>query len=64
MATLRARTSFHSPFGAFADGDEVDSKDPVVKGRESLFEAVDAPPAVKAPAKKAAAKKAAPRARS
>lgn len=64
MATVRALVSFHSPHGTVANGDEFDAKDPVVKGRESLFEPVeDEKPAKKAPARKPrrSAKKAAPK---
>lgn len=55
MATLRALQAFHADGRFIADGDEVDAKDPIVAGREVLFETVPEPE--KAPARKAAAKK-------
>lgn len=62
--TLRALHAFHANGRFVADGDEVPADDPIVSGREALFETVDdAPEKPKAPAKKAAAvKKAAPKA--
>lgn len=72
MPVLRAKTTFAAPGRVFINrGDLVDSSNPVVKGREHLFEDVEthverasAAPgekrrAVKRPAKKAAAPKAA-----
>lgn len=53
MSTLRALTSFHAPGRFVASGDKVDASDPVVKGREGLFETVQPE---KAPARKAAPK--------
>ena len=57
MATLRATQSFHADGRFIADGDELDAKDPIVEGREVLFEQVEDVPAKKAPAKKAPAAK-------
>lgn len=37
MAALRALTAFHADGQFVADGAEVDSADPIVKGREHLF---------------------------
>ena len=54
MATLRATQSFHADGRFVADGDELDAKDPIVEGREVLFEQVEDVPAKQAPAKKAA----------
>ena len=56
MATLRATQSFHADGRFIADGDELDAKDPIVEGREVLFEQVEDVPAKKVPAKKAAPK--------
>lgn len=39
MPTLRALVSFHANDRFVPAGEEVDSKDAVVKGREALFEA-------------------------
>lgn len=67
MAILRAKTSFNVGRRRFIrEGDLVDENDPIVKGRDGLFEDIasyvqrtsDAP-VKKAVAKKAAAKKAA-----
>lgn len=52
MATLRATQSFHADGRFVADGDELDAKDPIVEGREVLFEQVEDVPAKKAPATK------------
>lgn len=38
MPKLRALSSFHALGRFVRAGDEVDSKDPIVKGREVLFE--------------------------
>ena len=53
---LRATTAFHAADRFIADGDELDAKDPIVKGREHLFEVVedDSPAKPKRTAKKAA----------
>jgi hypothetical protein len=61
MATLRALTSFHGCGQFIAEGSEVDSKDPVVLGREHLFETVEADEPKKVQARKVTAKKAAPK---
>lgn len=54
---LRALTTFHANDRLVVDGQEVDSTDPIVKGREHLFETV---PAEKPTPRKAVAKKAKP----
>jgi len=59
MANLRATQSFHACGRMVLAGEEVDADDPIVTGREVLFEQVDAGPSKPAPAKKATAKKAA-----
>lgn len=43
MTVLRAIESFICPEGSIGTGDIVDSTDPVVKGREQLFEEIKAP---------------------
>lgn len=54
MAAVRALVTFHAPGRLVIEGDEIDAKDSVVKGREALFEAVEEEPK-KAPARKKAA---------
>ncbi len=63
MATLRATTAFHANDRFVADGEEVDSKDPIVKGREALFTTDGVEQATAAPGEKRArgVKKAAPK---
>lgn len=59
MAQVRAKSSFMvSPRRFVHAGDLLDEKDPVVKGREGLFEAAAAPKAPSA-VSRAAVKKAA-----
>lgn len=43
MTVLRAVESFICPDGSVGTGDLLDSSDPLVKGREHLFEEVKAP---------------------
>jgi len=46
VAVLCARTSFHANGRFVAEGEEVDAKDQIVKGREALFGPADDAPAV------------------
>lgn len=60
---LRARESFHACGRFVAAGEPVDPADPIVKGREALFEADGVEQATAAPGERRAVKKAAARRR-